>query len=99
MNLWLPGGEGIVRELGMVIYTLLYFKWINNLLYSTWNSAQCYMAGWIGRGVCGRMATCIRMAESLLCSPETITTSLIGYVSIKNKKLKKNHCSFPFATS
>ena len=34
--------EGIVRELGMDIYTLLYLEWITNkdLQYSTWNSAQ-----------------------------------------------------------
>ena len=37
---------GIVREFGMDMYTLLYFKWITNkdLLYSTGNSAQCYVA-------------------------------------------------------
>ena len=35
-------GEGIVRELGIDMYTLLYLKWITNkdLLYSTGNSAQ-----------------------------------------------------------
>ena len=40
---------GIVREFGMVIYTLLYFKWITNkdLVYSTWYSAQCYVAAWM----------------------------------------------------
>ena len=48
-NLSLPEGkmrEGIVREFGMDTYTLLYLKWITNkdLLYSTGNSAQCYMA-------------------------------------------------------
>ena len=34
----------------MVMYTLLYLKWITNkhLLYSTWNSAQCYEAAWMG---------------------------------------------------
>ena len=33
----------------MDMYTLLYLKWINNkdVLYSTWNSAQCYMAAWM----------------------------------------------------
>ena len=41
-----------------------------------------------GRGVWGRMDTCICMAESLHCSPETITTLLIGYTLIQNKKLK-----------
>ena len=53
MNLGLPGGrmeEGIVRELGIDMYTLLYLKWITNkdLLYSTWNSAQGYVTAWIG---------------------------------------------------
>ena len=43
-------GEGIVRELGMDINTLLYLKWITNkdLRYSTWNSAQCHVAAWVG---------------------------------------------------
>ena len=42
-----------------------------------------------GRGVWGRMDTCICMAESLCCSSETIITLLIGYTVIQNKKLKK----------
>ena len=43
-------GEGVVREFGMDRYTLLYLKCINNegLLYSTGNSAQCYVAAWMG---------------------------------------------------
>ena len=43
-------GEGTVREFGMDIYTLLYLKWITNkdLLYSTGNSIQCYVAAWTG---------------------------------------------------
>ena len=34
----------------MGMYILLYLKWIINkdLLYSTWNSAQCYVAAWMG---------------------------------------------------
>ena len=33
---------GIVREFGIDMYTLPYFKWITSkdLLYSTWNAAQ-----------------------------------------------------------
>ena len=42
-----------------------------------------------GKGVWGRMDTCIWMAESLRCSPETITTLLVGYTPIQNKKFKK----------
>ena len=33
------------------------------------------------------------MAESLCCSPETITTLLIAYIPIKNKKLSSQHDS------
>ena len=42
-----------------------------------------------GRGVWGRMDTCICMAKSLCSSPETITTLLIGYTPIQNKKFMK----------
>ena len=42
-------GEGIVREFGMDMYTLLYLWTANKaLLYSTGNSAQCYVAAWMG---------------------------------------------------
>ena len=39
------------REFGMDTYTLLHFKKITrkDLLYSTRNSAQCYVAAWTGR--------------------------------------------------
>ena len=44
--------EGIVKDFRMDVYTLLYLKWITNkdLLYSTWNSGQCYVAVWMGGG-------------------------------------------------
>ena len=43
-------GEGIVRKFGINRYILLYLKWITNkdLLYSTENSAQCYVEVWMG---------------------------------------------------
>ena len=34
------------------------------------------------------MDTCVCMAEFLRCSPETITTLLISYTPLQNKKLK-----------
>ena len=39
------------REFGIHMYTLLYLKWITNkdLLYSTGNSAKCYVAAWMGK--------------------------------------------------
>ena len=48
-------GEGIVKDFGKVIYTLLYLKWMTNknLLYSKWNSAQCYEPAWMGGGFRG----------------------------------------------
>ena len=44
------GREGIVREFGMDMYTLLYLKCVTykDLLYLIWNSDQCYVAVWMG---------------------------------------------------
>ena len=62
MNLWLLGvgegwREGIVREFGMNMYTLLYLKWITSKdqLDSTWSSAQCYVAAWMGGEFAGEL--------------------------------------------
>ena len=43
-------GGGIVREFWINIGTLLYLKWITNkdLLSNTGNSAQRYVAAWMG---------------------------------------------------
>jgi len=40
-------------EFGIDIYTLLYLKQITNknLLYSTGNSAQCYVTAWMGESL------------------------------------------------
>ena len=43
---------------------------------------------WIGEEFGGEMDTRIRMAESLHCSPETITALLISYIPSENKKFK-----------
>ena len=77
-------------------HTLPCLKWITNraLLHGTWNSAQCYVEALDGRGVWGRMNTCICMAESLRCSSETITTLLISYSPRLNKKKFKTLKSF-----
>ena len=68
----------------MDMYTLLYLKQVTNkdLLYSTGNSAQYYVAAWIGGEFRGRMDTGIWMTESLCCPHETITTLTSTY----NKK-------------
>ena len=75
------------------MFTLLYLKWITNkdLLLALEHRELCSMlCGRLdGRGVWGGMDTCICMAESLPCSPETIATFLIGYTPIKKKSFKK----------
>ena len=72
----------MVREFGMNMYTLLYLKWITTKVRPFVQHRElCPMScgSLDGRGVCRRMDTCMCMAESLCCSPETITTWLIGY--------------------
>ena len=55
------------------------------LRYSTGDSAQRYVAAWMGAGV-GWIYICV--AESIRCSPESITTLLIGFTPTQNKKFK-----------
>ena len=73
----------IIREFKVNMYTMLNFKWITSkdLLYSTGNFAQCYVAAWMG-GEFGREWMLVYMAEFLWCPPETITTLLIGYTPV-----------------
>ena len=87
LRIWTYGcwEEGILREFGKVMYTLLYSKWITNKHMGLY-SVLCGSLG--GTGVWGRMDTCLCMAESLCCSPETTTISLISYTPIQNKKFK-----------
>ena len=79
-------GEGKVREFGMDRYTLLYLRWITNkdLLWRTWNLAQCYIAAWIGIYV------------YVWLSPFTVHLKLHnsdnGYNLIQNKKFKNIYC-------
>ena len=86
---WEGCGEVIVREFGMNIYTLLYFKWITKGLYSTGNSVQMLYGSLDGRGDWGRMDTSICVAVSLYYPAETIKSLLIGYTPLQNKKLKQ----------
>ena len=85
MNLWLPG-EGIVRDLGIIMYTPLYLKWITSkdLLHSTWFSAQRRVQpGWEGRSREHRRVYVY--GRGPCCPPETITL-IIGSTPIENKK-------------
>ena len=82
-------GGGIVGELGMVMYTLLYSKWIANkdLLYSTWNSTQWHVpVGW------ERALEEIHTHTCIWLSPFTIRLTLpqllIGCTATQHKKFK-----------
>ena len=72
------------------MFTLLYLIWINNkdILYSPWNSAQRYVPAWMGGGFGGEWIHVYVWLSSFTISPETITTLLIGYTPIQNKKIK-----------
>ena len=76
----------MVGDFRKVIYTLLCFEWITNgiLLYSTWNSAQCYVPAWMGKGLQENGYMYI-MAESLHCSRE--------FVIISDLREKRQDCS------
>ena len=84
--------EGITGELGMDMYTVLCLRQMANkdLLCSTGNSAQCYVAAWMGREF-GREWILV----SVWLSPFTVHLklsqhcSLISYTPKQNKKLKK----------
>ena len=68
-------GERTLREFGMDMYALLYFKGP-----TVQHKELCLMlcGNLEGRGLWGRMDTRICTAESFCCSPETITTLSIS---------------------
>ena len=81
------------------MYTELYLKWITNkdLLYSIWNSAQCYVAAWMrfwGRmDIC--LCVCVNTHIYIWLSLFTVNLKLsqhcllISDTSIQNKKFLK----------
>ena len=78
--------EGTVSALGREVHTTtsktdkqLTVAWSTEPLLTVTCSLD-------GRGAQGRMETCVCVAESLHCSPESITALFIGYTTIQNKK-------------
>ena len=67
------------------MYTELYLEWITNgnLLYGTWNSAQCHVAAWMG-GEFGGEWIHVHVWLNPFTVPETITTLLIRFTPIQN---------------
>ena len=67
MNLWFLGQGGIVGDLGKVRHTLLYLTWITNKEPVQGRELCPMLPGSLdGRGVWGRMDTCVCLAEPLL---------------------------------
>ena len=85
---WTHGGKGMAGDFRKVMNTLLCLEWITkrNLLLQHMELCSVLCVRLDGRGVWGRMDTCICMAESLHCLPETITTLLISYTPMQNKQ-------------
>ena len=77
------------RKFGMSMYLLLYLKWITNkdLLYRTWNSAQCYVAHWMGGAFGGEWVhVYVWMSPFFVHVKWSQHCLLIGYTPIQNKK-------------
>ena len=91
---WLPGGRTRRRDSQVVwgghAHTPV-FKMNNQQGPTIQHMKLCSMlCGRLdGRGVWGITDICTWMAQSFPCSPETITTLLIGYNPLQNKNLGK----------
>ena len=78
-----PAGDKLSLQLTLLkLFSILISSKV--LLFSTGNSAHCYVAAWIW----GRMNTCKYMAESVVCLPETIITLLISCAAAAAKSLQ-----------
>ena len=64
-------GDGMVREFWMDMYTQLYLKWIicKDLLYRTCNSAQGFVAAWMGGGLGANEYIYITQSCPTVCDP------------------------------
>ena len=84
-------------DLKNTVLPLLYLKWTSNkdLLYSTQNAAQWFVAAWMVREVRGEWIHVYVWLSHLQHSPKTITTLLIGYAcSVKSLQLYRTLCNF-----
>ena len=86
----------IIREFGVVMYPLLYLKWITNKDYCIIQEpAQCYVATWMW-GEFGRMNMCICMGKK---DPTNLTVLLLhsgGWVSTLLSLNLISHLNFHF---
>ena len=85
--------EGIVRQFKMDTYTLLYLKRKTNkdLLDSTENAAQCYVAAWMGEEPGGEGIR-VYVPESPCCVPGTTTCLTVCAAAAKSLQSWPNLC-------
>ena len=91
------GGDRIVRKFGVDMYILLYLKWITNkdLLYSTRNSVQCYVAAWMGGELGGEWVIIYEWFSLFLVHLKLSQHCLlISYTPRQNKKFKEKLCCY-----
>ena len=83
MKLWLPGGRDSQKVWDGHVHTAI-FKMDNQQgpMQSIWNSAQCYVPGWMEAGSGEEWIHVLCVAESLCCPPDTITTLFTDYIPI-----------------
>ena len=79
MNLWLRGGKNNYALWEGHVHTAT-FNMDNQQrpIYSTWNSAQLFVAAWMKESL-GERDACPCLSASLCRSPQTTTVLVIGY--------------------
>ena len=91
-SLWLLEGEEGVRDFEIDMYTLSYLKWISNkdLLCSSGNSAQCYVAAWTGGGFGGEwIHVYIWLSPFIVHLKLSQHCLLTGHIPVQNKKFRR----------
>ena len=76
------GGKGELKVWDGHVHPTI-FKMDNQPRSTTQHIGSMLCGSLDGRGVWGKMDTCICMAEFLCCAPESTTTQLIGYLKVK----------------
>ena len=84
--------EGMVREFGMGMDIPLYLKRITSkgLLYSTGDSAQCYVAAWMAGEFRGEWIHVCVWLSSFVVHLKPSQHCELAILPKENKKLKKN---------
>ena len=76
----------------MDMYILIYLKWITSkdLLYRTWNFAQCYLAAWMGGEFGGEWILVHVSLRKILVIPQyklKVFKKFMSYITMKTLKV------------